>query len=306
MTLESSVAAVRQASRIMVRELGVLGSKFGPTGLSGSQCHALIELDMHRELSPGRLAELLRLDRSTVTRLIQGLKAQGWIVASRNDLDARMQRISLTDAGRRKASEIHEVSNIQVRSALKILPEAERLLAVQGLELYGRALQRARLRQDVTMGTIAPLDEGPLTALIRTVMEEFGVLGPGTAHDDAEVDHLFASYTRPRHVYYVLKRRGKVVGGGGIGPLAGGSRDTCELRKMYLHPDVRGLGLGAELLQACLSAAKSMLYRRCYLETMNHMHQARALYARAGFVECAEPQGQTGHWTCDSWLVREL
>lgn len=306
MTLDAGVAAVRQASRTMVRELGLLSLRYAETGLSGSQCHALIEIDIHRELSPGRLAELLCLDRSTVTRLVQSLKAEGWIVANRNESDGRMQRLSLTEAGRAKAAEIHEVSNSQVKSALRLLPEEDRLRAIHGMELYGRALQRARRRQGVTLATIVAADDRPLAALIREAMSEYGVLGPGTAHDDAELDALHAAYTRPRHVYYVLKRDGMVVGGGGIGPLEGGSRDTCELRKMYLKPEVRGLGLGAELLQACLSAAKSLLYRRCYLETMSHMREARALYERAGFSQCEEPQGQTGHWTCDAWYVKEL
>jgi putative acetyltransferase len=193
-----------------------------------------------------------------------------------------------------------------VRAALMAMPEADREIAVRGMELYGRALQRARQRQDVTMATVTPDDNRPLATLIRDVMEEHGVLGPGTAHEDVEVDGMFEAYTRPRHVYYVLKRKGKVVGGGGIGPLSGGSRDTCELRKMYLLPEVRGLGLGSELLQACLSAAKSLLYRRCYLETVQQMRQARSLYERAGFVESSEPQGSTGHTACDAWYVKEL
>src|SRR5665647_3611188 len=84
--------------------------------------------------------------------------------------------------------------------------------------------------------------------LIRKVMPEFGATGPGFAIHDTEVDAMFDVYSRPMHAYFVVVEGSLVVGGGGIGPLAGGRSDDCELRKMYFETDVRGLGLGHTLL----------------------------------------------------------
>jgi putative acetyltransferase len=75
---------------------------------------------------------------------------------------------------------------------------------------------------------------------------------------------------------------------------------------MYFLPEARGLGVGQRMLDRCLEAAAKAGYRRCYLETLKHMHQARALYERNGFVRVDKPMGKTGHFGCDAWYVREL
>jgi putative acetyltransferase len=97
-----------------------------------------------------------------------------------------------------------------------------------------------------------------------------------------------------------------VVGGGGIAPLEGGDADTCELKKMYFLPEGRGLGLGEEVLKACLASAKQLGFKRCYLETFNTMKGAMKLYEKNGFVEINGPLGNTGHFACDTFYARML
>ncbi|HMZ04334.1 MAG TPA: GNAT family N-acetyltransferase, partial [bacterium] len=75
-------------------------------------------------------------------------------------------------------------------------------------------------------------DNPALASIIRTVMPEFGADGPGFAIHDAEVNDMFAAYTRPRSAYFVVVADGVVSGGGGIAPLAGGDANVCELKKM--------------------------------------------------------------------------
>jgi putative acetyltransferase len=104
----------------------------------------------------------------------------------------------------------------------------------------------------------------------------------------------------------VIARGDEVLGGGGVGPLRGGDASTCELRKMYFLPELRGLGMGRLLLQRCLAAATQLGYRRCYLETLERMTAARAMYESAGFRKLPTPMGDTGHHRCDAWYVREL
>ena len=68
-------------------------------------------------------------------------------------------------------------------------------------------------------------------------------------------------------VYYVALNNNKVVGGGGIYPTDGLPADTCELVKMYLLPQARGIGLGKKLIDKCLDFAKEAGYKNVYLET---------------------------------------
>jgi len=114
------------------------------------------------------------------------------------------------------------------------------------------------------------------------------------------------AYAGARAIYYVVEREGRIVGGAGVAPLEGGRRDVCELRKMYFLAEARGLGLGARLLQLCLTGARRRGFRTCYLETLDSMTQARRLYEAFDFRRLAKPMGRTGHFGCNHWYARDL
>ena len=110
-------------------------------------------------------------------------------------------------------------------------------------------------------------DDAAVAAIIRRVMPEFGASGCGFAIDDPEVDWMHRAYAEPRSAYFVIERNDAsgnpvVEGGGGIAPLSGGDAGTCDLRKMYFLPGLRGLGAGASLMARCLDAAREFGRRR--------------------------------------------
>jgi putative acetyltransferase len=153
---------------------------------------------------------------------------------------------------------------------------------------------------------IEPRDDGAVANLIRTVMPEFGASGPGFAINDPEVDAMAAAYSGAGHAYWVVELDGSVAGGGGIAPLDGGPTDTCELRKMYFMPSLRGRGAGRALIARCLDAAREAGFRQCYLETLGGMHEAQRLYRAAGFSRIDGPMGATGHFACNTFFLRTL
>lgn len=159
---------------------------------------------------------------------------------------------------------------------------------------------------DYRIRPIEPRDNAAVASIIRTVMPEFGADGLGFAIHDVEVDDMHASYSRPRCAYFVVERDGKVIGGGGVAPLDGGDTDVCELRKMYFLPAARGIGAGAQMMQLCLSAARELQFKRCYLETLTGMDAAQSLYRKHGFQPIDAPMGGTGHFSCDRFYIREL
>jgi putative acetyltransferase len=150
---------------------------------------------------------------------------------------------------------------------------------------------------------IEPRDDAAMAAVIRAVMTEHGAVGAGFSITDPEVDFMSRAYDAPRSAYFVVTRGGRVLGGAGVAQLTGGTSDTCELRKMYFLPEARGSGLGQQMLERCLDAARGFGYRQCYLETLASMAAAAALYERAGFTRVANPLGATGHVKCDRWYV---
>jgi putative acetyltransferase len=157
-----------------------------------------------------------------------------------------------------------------------------------------------------TLRAIEPRDDAAVAAIIRAVMPEFGACGPGFAIHDAEVDVMCATYRQPRSTYLLWELDGRVVGGGGVAPLAGGAPEVCELKKMYFLREARGRGWGEILLRRLLTEARGHGFRSCYLETLAGMDAAGRLYQRMGFAKLAGPMGNTGHFACDSWYALDL
>jgi putative acetyltransferase len=149
-------------------------------------------------------------------------------------------------------------------------------------------------------------DNAMVADIIRLVMTEFQAVGCGYSINDSEVDDMYTAYSLKGSAFYVVTLDDRILGCGGFGPLAGADSKTCELRKMYFKPELRGLGVGARLLELCLEEAKSIGFERCYLETMDTMEQAQRLYGKHGFCYLDRPMGKTGHSSCGTWMAREL
>lgn len=149
-------------------------------------------------------------------------------------------------------------------------------------------------------------DNAAVGGIIREVMTEFGAVGCEFSIADPEVDAMYQAYPAPGAAFYVVEVDGRVLGCGGMGPLAGGPSDVCELRKMYFLPELRGTGAGSRLLRRILAAARQAGYRRCYLETLGNMTAARRLYRNHGFEIMSTPLGDTGHSGCNTWMIRDL
>lgn len=154
---------------------------------------------------------------------------------------------------------------------------------------------------DFKIRQIKPDDNRSIANVIRTVMPEFGASGQGFAIHDKEVEDMYAAYTRPRRVYFVCEDSLKVIGGGGVAQLDGGSEDTCELKKMYFLSEGRGKGLGQQILIKCIESARKFEFKYMYLETFNTMLQAMKLYEKNGFEKIPGPLGNTGHFACDTF-----
>lgn len=159
---------------------------------------------------------------------------------------------------------------------------------------------------EIEIRVIEPSDISAMGTVIRTVMTEFGAVGEGFSIQDPEVDDMCESYAGHRARYFVAIADGVLLGGAGFAQLQGAQPWTCELRKMYLLAESRGLGLGRRLLQLCLEQAAEFSYTECYLETLGHMDKALGLYAKYGFEPLAGPLGRTGHHGCDTWLLKKL
>lgn len=153
---------------------------------------------------------------------------------------------------------------------------------------------------------IQPNDNKQVAALIRTVFDELEIPKTGTAYEDESLDKMYETYQQPNAVYFVVEHEQQILGCAGIAHLANADECICELQKMYFLSAIRGKGLGLELIEKCLSAAKNFGFEHCYLETMPFMHAAQKLYKKVGFEPLSAPMGATGHTSCGVWMLKQL
>lgn len=158
----------------------------------------------------------------------------------------------------------------------------------------------------ITIRPIQEADNEMIAAVIRSVLIEHDVPKVGTAYADVSLDRMFETYSAPRSCYFVVENDGKIIGGAGISQLENESETICELQKMYFLSEARGLGLGSEMMEKCLTFAQSVGFEKCYLETMPYMHAAQKLYLKFGFHYIDAPMGCTGHTSCPVWMLKEL
>jgi len=151
-----------------------------------------------------------------------------------------------------------------------------------------------------------PEFDNVICQIIKSVGAEYGAIGDGFGPSDPEVLCMSQHYTRKSNsIYLVSIINSKVVGGCGIAPFIGRS-DVCELRKLFLLPENRGLGLGKALTEKCLTYAKTKGYTKCYLDTLSTMKSAISLYEKFGFTHMAHPFEGTEHSSCDVWMIKNL
>jgi putative acetyltransferase len=159
---------------------------------------------------------------------------------------------------------------------------------------------------DITIRQIRGADNTPLAALIREVFREFKIDRPGTVYTDPTTDTLYELFREKGSVYWVAEQEGKLLGGCGIYPTPGLPSGCVELVKLYLSAPARGKGLGNTLLRKSLDSAKEMGYRQVYLESLPELSKAVDMYERAGFVMLDRTLGDSGHYACHIWMLKEL
>ncbi len=158
----------------------------------------------------------------------------------------------------------------------------------------------------ITFRPIEKKDNLVLAELIRTVFREFKIDRPGTVYTDPTTDNLFSLFQKPGSAYWVAEENETVLGGCGIYPTEGLPEGCAELVKIYLVKGCRGKGIGKELMNLSTSWAKQFGYGQLYLESLPELNNAVGMYERAGFTTITKPLGNTGHFGCTLWMVKDL
>ena len=162
------------------------------------------------------------------------------------------------------------------------------------------------MKEHVIIREIKPEDNKAIAAIIREVLAEFKANKPGTVYYDPTTDDLYHLFQIQKAKYFIIEMNDEIVGGAGVYPTEGLPEGCCELVKLYLISSVRGKGLGKALIEKCFETARGFRYTQMYLETMPELNNAVGLYERTGFTYLKGPIGNSGHFGCGIWMLKEL
>lgn len=161
-------------------------------------------------------------------------------------------------------------------------------------------------KDTIVIREIEPQDNAQLEQVIRGCFHEFEIPLEGTAYSDTETTMMFESYQNDNDVYFVIGTSGEILGGGGVKPLKDFESEVCEIQKMYFSPKLRGKGYGRALFEKCMQTAKDLGYKQCYLESASQLKAAIHIYESYGFKHLEKELGNTGHYSCGVWMIKDL
>lgn len=149
-------------------------------------------------------------------------------------------------------------------------------------------------------------DNKGIASLIRSVFREFKIDKPGTVYYDPTTDDLYSLFSNPGSEYWIAEDDGTITGGCGIYPTPGLPEGCAELVKLYLSASYRGKGAGRTLMEKSFDSARRLGYRQLYLESLPELGRAISMYKKAGFRNIPGPLGNSGHFGCDIWMIKDL
>lgn len=125
-----------------IRTFGLHRGEQTPCGvnISVSEAHALTELARTSGLTQSELVTFLRLEKSTVSRLVKGLDKQGWLNKVAHPNDGRAQLLTLTTEGAQKAADIARARKAKFEALTRALPKSKRKAVLAALATLTEAV----------------------------------------------------------------------------------------------------------------------------------------------------------------------
>jgi DNA-binding MarR family transcriptional regulator/GNAT superfamily N-acetyltransferase len=279
-----AVGRLRRFNRFYTRQLGLLDERLSRSPFSLTEARVLYELAHRAAPTAAEIARDLGLDPAHLSRILKRLRARRLVTGAPSAAHAKRRLLSLTREGRAAFNALERAAIAEVAGLLAPLSEASRRRLINAAGAIEEALGAPRPAGAPFV--LAPPEVGDLGWIVHRqaalYASEYGWdwTFEGLA---AEILGGFVRTFDPAGERgWVARRDGEIVGS--VFLMRGDDAGTGKLRMLYVEPGARGLGIGAALVDACVSAARRMGYRRLTLWTNDILVSARRLYERAGFT----------------------
>lgn len=285
----AQINQVRQFNRTVTERVGVLHDHYLGRGRPIGEARLLWEISEQGQ-DVRRLRTRLGLDSGYLSRLLRSLETDGLVTVEPQPHDRRVRTVRLSDAGRSERAMLDARSDELAGSLLEPLNTDQRARLVSAMAEVDRLLTAATVTLDA-LDPDHPDAEHCLRAYFTELQECFE-----TGFDPAQSLLPDAGELRPPHgLFLVARLHGEPVGCAG---LKLPPNTPAEIKRMWVAPHVRNLGLGRRLLTELETQAARHGHRVLRLDTNKALKAAIGLYHSYGFNEVAAFNNEryAHHW----------
>ena len=288
------VDQVRRFNRTVTERVGALDDRFLGLDHPLGEARLLWEIGLDG-CEVRRLRSRLALDSGYLSRLLRSLEAAGLVTLAVSEEDRRIRVACLTDAGRAEHAALDARSDDLARSLLAPLSadRQERLVAAM------RDVERLLTAASVEIRGVDPEHPDSRHCLAEYVAE-LNRRSERGFDPSAGATALPHEVRPPAGEFFVAYLHGDPIGCGAVKYHADA---PTEIKRMWIAPQARGLGLGRRLLEHLEGCARASGARRAHIETGAVLTEALALYRSAGWVE-VPPFNEEPF--ADHWLEKTL
>ena len=269
------MAVLRRFNRCYTQRIGVLNDSYLDSGRSLGLSRVLFEIGVADAVGVGDLRRRLGLDSGYLSRMLRALEADGLVTVTPDSIDARQRHARLTRDGVKAWRQLDERSERVASTLMEPLSSRQRELLAESLAAAERLLRAA----SVTTEVVAPESDVAQSAMQQYFAEldrrfptGFDPGGAGAAHD---TDSMRA----PRGAFVVMRDDNNVIGCGGVQRI---DDATGEIKRMWIHDEWRGLGLGRRLLVYLETVVDGL--DRIVLDTNSSLREAITMYEQSGYT----------------------
>lgn len=285
----ADIEQVRRFNRAVVEGIGALQDHFLGRARPMAEARLLWEIGT-KGADIRALRDRLGLDSGYVSRLLRSLERQRLVKVRVSPHDRRVRRAELTAAGVKERKVLDTRSDAVAERILEPLTENQRSSFLTAVAEVERLLQPSMIRFAVERPTSADA-LWCWQQYFAELNERFDAgFDPGVA---LPVD--VREVTPPGGAVILARLHGRPIASGSVKTPPGA---PAYLKRMWVAPEARGLGVGRRLLAELENHARQAGARVVQLETNRTLKEAIALYRRSGYVEVApfndEPYAH--HW----------
>ncbi|GAB3008028.1 MarR family winged helix-turn-helix transcriptional regulator [Amycolatopsis acidiphila] len=283
------IEQVRRFNRTVTQRIGALNDAYLSQDRPLGQARVLWEIGPEG-CDVRALRARLDVDSGYLSRLLRALETDGLVVVERSEDDGRVRTARLTPSGLAERETLDSRSDELATSILAPLSERQRSRLVTAMEEVERLLLASTVDVAVT-DPRAPSARSCLRAYFAEIGERFD---DGFEHGRSLTPDE-AVMTPPTGVFLVAALHGEPVGCGG---LLFEDQGSAYLKRMWVSPSARGLGLGRRLLAELEQHALAGGARLARLETNRVLGEAIGLYRAAGYreVPAFNDEPYAHHW----------